>query len=382
MERRAQQRMRVRTRRRRRHDGARRARASTRTSRARHHRSRGRRRILRRMTGYGYMPGYSLDGTVLVVDASNPALSGMDGTDVSHLQEQATRRECRPAQQGRPHRRRSRRGGTTHARATGAGHTRRVVRIMGASPRRCSSGCPSSRRRSMRALCSPNGGPTTCRSIRVPRGRRRARTIARGASWPTRRSTAWSSALGASTSTDASERTRNGLPPRRTATSPDVSLSRRQWRLDRGASWGDDPPATRLLLAGVGSGGGGGGGAQRPASRAERTADGPEAPDLGAEHEQRSTDRKQSDDGEPTTGGGSASCSWTITSTRSSAWDACCAQGYQVRAASTASRPSRPRWIFFPTSHSSICRCRCSTVSPWRESCARCRPREPRSSSR
>jgi G3E family GTPase len=45
---------------------------------------------MRRMTGYGYMPGYSLNGAVLVVDASNPALSDMDGTDVSHLQEQAT----------------------------------------------------------------------------------------------------------------------------------------------------------------------------------------------------------------------------------------------------------------------------------------------------
>ncbi len=45
---------------------------------------------LRRMTGYGYMPGYTFNGAVLVVDASNALPHDADGSAESHLQEQAT----------------------------------------------------------------------------------------------------------------------------------------------------------------------------------------------------------------------------------------------------------------------------------------------------
>ncbi len=45
---------------------------------------------LRRMTGYGYMPGYTFNGSVLVVDAANALPHDGDGSAESHLQEQAT----------------------------------------------------------------------------------------------------------------------------------------------------------------------------------------------------------------------------------------------------------------------------------------------------
>jgi G3E family GTPase/CheY-like chemotaxis protein len=144
---------------------------------------------LRRMTGYGYMPGYSLNGAVLVVDASNPALYDMDGTDESHLQEQAT--------------------------IANVVLLNKVDRIdadrAAAAQRTLERLAPATR-----VVWSDHGriAPPLLLGLRVVPGGRRAD---RRPGVPR---------VGAATHRTRHEWTWNGVPPRRTAASPRLSLSR------------------------------------------------------------------------------------------------------------------------------------------------------------
>jgi G3E family GTPase len=234
---------------------------------------------LRRMTGYGYMPGYSLNGAVLVVDASNPALNDMDGTDESHLQEQATianvvllnKVDRIDADRAAAAQRTLERLAPA-TRVVWSDHGRIAPPLLLGLPVE-----PSALdARAVLAEWRPDYVPQHARPARTKTCENHcAWCLVADAPIDGREFRAWAQRLTGRVMSGHGTVYLRDEPQHRHV----FHFLGRRWRLDRGALWGDDPPATRLLLAGVGSGGGGG--AQRPASRPERTADGSEAPDLG-----------------------------------------------------------------------------------------------------
>ncbi|HEV8448135.1 MAG TPA: GTP-binding protein [Gemmatimonadaceae bacterium] len=241
---------------------------------------------LRRMTGYGYMPGYSLNGAVLIVDASNPALNDMDGTDESHLQEQATianvvllnKVDLIDAERAASAQRTLERLAPA-TRVVWSDHGRIAPPLLlglSADPSALDA-------RAVLAEWRPDYLPQNSRPART-------RTCENHCAWCL---VADAPIDGREFRTWAQRLTGRVMSGHGTVYLRDEPQHRhvfhflgRRWRLDRGSLWGDETPATRLLLAGEGSGSAAAGAgmvsrAQRPASRAERIADVPRAPDLG-----------------------------------------------------------------------------------------------------
>jgi G3E family GTPase len=231
---------------------------------------------LRRMTGYGYMPGYSLNGAVLVVDASNPALSNMDGTDESHLQEQATianvvllnKVDLIDAEHAVAAQRTLERLAPT-TRVVWSDHGRIAPPLLLGLPVE-----PSALdARAVLAEWRPDYLPQHSRPTRTKTCENHcAWCLVSDAPIDGREFRMWAQRLTGRVMSGHGTVYLRDEPQHRHV----FHFLGRRWRLDRGSLWGDDAPATRLLLAGVGAGGGSG-----SSPRVERAGDGPRAADIG-----------------------------------------------------------------------------------------------------
>jgi len=235
---------------------------------------------LRRMTGYGYMPGYSLNGAILVVDASSAALNDMNGTDESHLQEQATianvvllnKIDLIRAEQGAAAQRTLERLAPS-TRVVWADHGRIAPPLLLGLPVE-----PSALdARAVLAEWRADYLPTHARPSRT-------KTCESHCAWclvaegpiDGREFRAWAQRLTGRVLSGHGTVYLRDEPQHRYV----FHFLGRRWRLDRGALWGDEAPSTRLLLAGVG--GASSAGTRAGASlRIEGPADSPPEPDLG-----------------------------------------------------------------------------------------------------
>lgn len=223
---------------------------------------------LRRMTGYGYMPGYAFNGAVLVVDAANAIPHDADGSAESHLQEQATianvvllnKIDLVPAEQSAELQRTLERLAPSTL-VVCAHHGRIAPPLLLGLP-------PEPSALDARAVLAE------WRSDYLPLRPRAAKsmTCESHCAWclvadapiEGREFRAWAHRLSSRILSGHGTVFLKDEPQHRYV----FHFLGRRWRLDRGPLWGDDVPATRLLLAGVGGAGGGGAAAQRPSSRA------------------------------------------------------------------------------------------------------------------
>jgi G3E family GTPase len=214
---------------------------------------------LRRMTGYGYMPGYAFNGAVLVVDAANALPHDADGSAESHLQEQATianvvvlnKIDLVSAEKAADLQRTLERLAPS-TRVVWADHGRIAPPLLLGLPTEPSALDARAVLAEWRAdylpLRSQITRPKTCEThsawclvAEAPIDGREFRT------WAQRLPSRILSGHGTVFLRDE--------PQHRYV----FHFLGRRWRLDRGPLWGDETPATRLLLAGVTTGAGSGG---------------------------------------------------------------------------------------------------------------------------
>ncbi len=208
---------------------------------------------LRRMTGYGYMPGYTFNGSVLVVDAAKALPHDSDGSAESHLQEQATIANVvvlnkvdlvSPEQAAELQRTLERLAPTTYV--VWADHGRIAPPLLLGLP----SGPSALDARAVLAEWRADYLPVPSRIVK-------SKTCESHCAWclvaegpiDAREFRGWAHRLASRILSGHGTVFLKDEPQHRYF----FHFLGRRWRLDRGPLWGDEAPTTRLLLAGVGS---------------------------------------------------------------------------------------------------------------------------------
>jgi G3E family GTPase len=220
---------------------------------------------LRRMTGYGYMPGYAFNGSVLVVDAANALPHDADGSAESHLQEQATianvvvinKIDLVSAEKAADLQRTLERLAPS-TRVVWADHGRIAPPLLLGLPVEPSALDARAVLAEWRAdylpLRSQLGRPKTCET-------HSAWCLVADSPLDGREFRTWAQRLPSRILSGHGTVFLRDEPQHRYV----FHFLGRRWRLDRGPLWGDETPTTRLLLAGVGGGNASPGGRRAPA---------------------------------------------------------------------------------------------------------------------